>query len=260
MQINNNYSVLTPTITGGDVSVGAGVNGNIISITGVPPMDIREIQSTSGVIAPVAETLAVFTVTPPATPTASASYGYRAQQVVNGSNPPLFNSTPTVPTVNTVICNIQHSVNAGGETKVFMMNAIEKGLLSYVNPNVGLSVTSSTNQTTGVETITAKAGNPILSIQDLSTPPAALTILNTVAGVMSAGTVADLVALGVNPSLLTTGHVYGMIIFNFSQVESGGNDFPALTFSWTLFIDQTANGTNYTNFVNALLAALPDLT
>ncbi len=259
MQINNNYSVLTPGVTGGDVQIGSAQNGNILSITGMPPIDIRLIQSTSGQLDPVAATAAVWTVTPPATPTASALYGYRAQQVVNGEDASLF-GTPIVPKSNTVICNVQYGVPAGGATKVVMMTAISRNLQSYVNPNVGLDVTTAVNGSTGVQTITATATNPILSIQDMSVSPGALTIANGTPGVASRGTVDDLIALGVDSSLLTTGHTYGMFVFNFSQVESGGNDFPALTFSWTLFVDYTANTTNYNNFFSALASAIPALT
>jgi len=254
MQITNNYSVLTPGLTGGDVVK----TGNILQVTGMPALDIRLIVNCGSghVIAPQAETLAVWTVQSPATPTASATYGYLLRQQIPFVIPS-FTGIPAVPGTNTVFATNIHTVTPGGETANAMMLAIEKGALRYTQPNAGFQFTSSV--TTDTETLTAKAGYPLLEVMQASVPPGNLTIVNTVPGVASIGTVNDLIRLGVSSALLTTGHVYGEVIFNYAMIESGGNDFPALTASWQLFIDKTANTTNYTNFVNALIAAIPNL-
>ncbi len=76
---------------------------------------------------------------------------------------------------------------------------------------------------------------------------------------MSVGTVNDLIRLGVDSTKLTTGHVYGQVQFNYSMVESGGNDFPSLTYTWNLFIDFTASVANYDAFIAALNTAIPNL-
>lgn len=353
MQINNNYSVLIPAPTGGDVVV----TGEIISITTMPPIDVRRVQNLGAgyVMFPFAERGGNWTITAPTTPIASGSYGYTVTQTSPGQDKSLFRSTPLVPKQNQVIVQQIHTTNAGGESRNTLINAVTKGLNSYINPNVGLQVTNTVDSTSAgtKQNIVAIAGAPVLNVQDRSTPPAdwgaagdgvngiveilgtagtisgstnatptvvtiptvqtsitagtlalnsfyPVTIGGTVTsgsgvktgyfigkllsattvalyypdgtGVVgsataettatlsfpiatSLGTVNDLIALGANPSLLTTGHVYGIFQINFSQVESGGNDFPALTFSWTVYVDYTASTTNYTNFVSAIASA-----
>ncbi len=257
MQINNNYSVLTPGLTGGNVSV----TGNYLSITGMPTLDIREIQNCGSghSIPPVAEQLAVWTVESPTTPTASATYGYRLRQTIPFINP-AFPGVPAVPGTNTVFATNIHTANSGGETKAVLIDALDKGAIAYLDPAVGFKFSTSENGTT--QTLTALAGYPLLQVTDANIPPAvwgSSGITNTTAGIASVGTYNDLIRLGVAAADITAGVTYGEVIFNYSQVESGGNDFPTITWSWRLFINYSANTTNYTNFINALKTAIPNL-
>ncbi len=254
MQINNYYSVLTPGVTGGDVSV----SGNLLSITGMPTIDIREIQNCGSghSIPPVAETLAIWSINTPATPTASANYGFLMQQLIPFINP-AFPGVPIVPGTNSVSATVLHSVPSGGETEAVMTAALVKGVNAYNNPASGFQVTATDNSAS--ITLTAKTGYPLLQISDLNVPPATWTITNYTPGVASVGTYNDLLRLGVAAADIAVGTTYGEVIFNYSQVESGGNDFPSLTFSWKLFINYSANTTNYTNFINALKTAIPNL-
>ncbi len=338
MQINNNYSVLTPAGSGADVTL----TGYILQITGMPPIDIRQIQNCGNghAVTPVHEKAAIWNINTPASPTASATYGFNMKQITPFVQA-AFPGVPQVPGTGTVFANVPHSVSSGGETEAVLTNALTKGANAYLN--AGFFFTA-TDNSTSVD-IAATAGYPILELVDASVPPASLTIAQTkvtkaisastnatptvitfatlsgsvivttanttylvyidaatggsgisagyylariqsattaklytlggvaVAGTAtsditgnivfsmqaSAGSVNDLIRQGVNSSLLTTGHVYGQITFNFSQVESGGNDFPSLTYSWVLYVDYTASVANYDAFTAALNTAIPNL-
>jgi len=251
LNINNSYSVLTPGATGGDVQV----IGTDLKITGCPIMDIRRIIDpiVSSTIAPIAETLSVWTVTVPASPTAGLRDAFLISQTVRGSTTAL----PGLPQTlwqDSLAAVANHDVQTG-DSNVNVAAGLLSSLKGYQDPAVGFQFTASAPS--NVITITALAGYPLINIIDQSPAVNALTLNNSTPGVASRGTYTDLIHAGVDPTLLSTSTVYGQVVFNFIQTMQTRGVLPSdHLYSHTLYVDKTSSNTNYTNFFTALATAL----
>ncbi len=247
------YSVLIPGVTGGDVvKVGTALNVNNCTPK-FPTIDVR--QLTDPLIVkydPVAETLAVWTVTAP-TPVVGVTYGVIVNQVI-----PFIQASPSpgIP-VNPGTNYVKGIVTSGavtGSTATTVATAIDRGLDNLVNPSSGFQY-ASVDGGAGTLTVTALAGYPLLKFIDDSSAGPGMTLTNGTPGVASIGTYNDLIRLGVDPQYIVSGHTYGFVKLNYQMLLVSGDRTVNLTFTQTLYVDK-ANTTNYNNFWTALKTAI----
>lgn len=165
------------------------VDNHVLSITGLAPMDYRKIESGSN-LAPVAETLGVWTVTP--TAANSADFGFVIEQFVEALGrlvvEPVFHTTPTTGGTATTICNAFRA-------QIRLMKDVSVTVNADGNPTL---------------VITAKTRSPLFTVTPTSSNTAAV---NTTPGVHSRGTYADLIAAGVSASIATAGATYNTVSF-----------------------------------------------
>jgi len=250
MNINSSYNVITPAAAGSDVVV----TGTIMSITGAPPIDVRWILNNVYHALPVAETPAQWTSTVVA-PVAAQTYGFKMQQILPETSPvlPFAFGLPTTPLTNTVAGTVFHTVIAAGETATQTTTALNLGVTGYTDPSIGFRLASHI-QAAGVITFIAAAGYPLFSMTNVSPNGGVLTLVNTVPGVASRGTVGDLTRQGVNPALLTAGASYGEIQINFYTETQGGVMDSVHLYTHTIYA--LDNGANLTAFFSAVQTAI----
>lgn len=252
MNINSSYNVITPAAAGADVVV----TGTIMSITGAPPIDIRWILNNVYHALPVAETPAQWTATIVA-PVAGQTYSYQMSQILPETSPvlPFAVGLPTTYLTNTLALSgkVAHTVTAAGETATQTTTAMNLAVTGYTDPSVGFKLASHT-QGAGVITFIAAAGYPLFSLRDTSPNLGVLTLVNTVPGVASRGTVGDLQRAGVNPALLTAGSTYLALQINFSMQYQGGVMDSTHLYTHTVYA--LNNGANATAFFAAVQTAV----
>lgn len=221
MATNYIYSSLG---TGGTVQAAAAdvvVNNHILTVTNAVPMDVRKISSAT-LLAAVAETAGVVTVTP--TASASADFSLVIKQIINGVQKSVQLSVVTAASgaTETTICNEWRSqLSAQGA----QLQVVGSGTTTFI--------------------ITANAGYPIVSASQISLTATAgvLAIVQTTAGVQARGTYASLVAAGVPVATpIVSGQSYTQFIVT-GQVE-GANEVAGMVMSTrttnVLFINEAA--------------------
>lgn len=168
------------------------VSGHKLSITGVPTLDYRKIESMStGFVASVAEVLQITTVTP--TAANNTTFSLYLTQFVNGV---------------WVTGYLTHTTDASGQTATDICNALRAQLLAQ-------STFKITGSGAATLILTAQAGYPIFLAQNIS--PSTTTVVTGTPGVKSRGTYADLVAAGVTGA--TAGATYSQIPITFVELE-----------------------------------------
>lgn len=229
--LRNTYSVLsTIQAAAADITQSQGV----LSITGLVPMKYSLIQGTgAGELAPVAETLQVTTVTP--TAANSSTYTLVITQFVESIG-------------RLVTEQVSYTTAPSGDTATTICNAWRAQLAAYND----LAITGS-----GAATfiMTAEAGSAIFTVVALQSN---IAVVTGTPGVASRGTYDDLVAAGVDASLLTVGATYSTTVFDYGVLSS--NTVGGATSSeenvQTLYVDVAA--TNYTVFSARLVEVLND--
>jgi len=198
----------TVTALGADITVAAHIltvgAAALAPLPAVSKYDVRQIESAS-LIAAVAETASVWTITP--TAAASLEYSIQITQVFNGTA--------------RVFVATAYSL-ASGSTPTTICDSLR----AVINAQTAFKVTA-TGTTTLV--ITSQTGYPLVKVSQVSlssTPGTFASITNTTPGVQAKGTYAALVASGVSADILVAGQSYSnfRIVFrNHSVNDATGN-------------------------------------
>lgn len=234
--LNYSASVLsTIQAAAADISL----TNNVLSITGCPDMDIRQITSVpSKAVAPVAETVGVQTIT--FTAVASTVYEFTVSQWVQSLN-------------REVIVPFRYTSLASGDTATTIGDAFR----SIIGLNDGgLSITASGGATL---ILTAGAGSPIFRILENS---ANIAVANTTPGVVGIGTYSYinnfLDSVGIVPTgTLASGHTYSTTTFVFNHQDGDSNkSITSSVNQHTLYADVAAS--NYAAFLIALVTTITE--
>jgi len=174
-------------------------------LPGRQQIDVRTIEKAS-LTAAVAETVAVWTITP--TAAASQEFSILITQIINGTPKQMIATAYSL---------------ASGSTATTICN----DLRAQINGNTTMKLTA-TGTTTLI--ITAQATYPIIaSVSQVSlgsTPGVFASITNGTPGVAAKGTYAALIAQGVDPAIIVAGQSYSnfrLLYRSASSNDPGGN-------------------------------------
>lgn len=193
-------------------------------LPGRQTIDVRDIEK-AALVAAVAETAAVWTITP--TPAASQEFSILITQVINGTPKQMVATAYSL---------------ASGSTATTICN----DLRAQINANTTMKITASGTTTL---VLTAQSTYPIIaSVTQVSlgsTPGVFASITNTTPGVAAKGTYAALIAQGVDPSIIVAGQSYSnfRLQYRAASVNDPGGNVSQMRIGLNFYIN--AGATNY---------------
>lgn len=235
--VNYTYSSLG---TAGTVAASdALVNDHILTITGAPTFDVRQIEHMS-ITTPSAVTQGSITVTP-TTPAASTEYSVQITQIVNGQQKQVVLSTVTSASVYTAI-------SICDAWKAQLAPQITAGILDITAPTTG----------TGTLIIQGSTTNPVVNVTQVymgggnvngftpAIPSGAMTFSpGNTSGSVAVGTYAALTAQGITTTpALVSGQTYDQIRIQYRQssVSEAAGDVPQSRNVHTVLLYHSATG------------------
>ena len=228
MAILSSYSVLGESTALQAAGADIVLNDHMLSITSCPSMDFRKIIGTNGGwLAPVSATAAAWTVAPVAAN--STTYSFLLQQDIVGSG-----------TVSQVV---SYTSLPSGDTTTTISTALKNAILA--NSQFKLTVSSTTSVS-----IAGSTTNPAVRIVNLTPVASNLVCTNGTPLVMPRGQYSNLIAAGVAPSAIATGHTYNQIQFVFVDNSAGDWIQNQTVRIHTLYV--YASATNFAAFNTAI--------
>jgi len=218
----------TVTALAADITVAAHIltvgAAALAPLPAVSKYDVRQIESAS-LIAAVAETASVWTITP--TFAASQEFSLQITQVING-------------TARIFVATAYTAASGGSITTLC------DALVSVINAQASFKVTGARVGST--VTVTSQTGYPLVRVSQVSlssTPGAFASITNTTPGVQAKGTYAALVASGVSADILVAGQSYSnfRIVYRNPSVNDAGGNVSIRRVTSNVYINAAA--TNY---------------